>query len=116
MKNLKERLLQKFIDSTKSIKNKRIVEHSLNDLLQVILVILCIIGVVFTINLSGWGLAAFFIVYAFVLYGYIAMCHAVRVLVLNILYPQGETDEEIQENQLNNLFSQVDELIRQLNE
>lgn len=116
MKNLKERLLQKFLDSTKSIKNKRIVEHSLNDMLQVILVILVIIGVVCTINFSGWGLVIFYIIYALVLYGYIAMCHAVRVLVLNVLYPDGETNEEIQENQLNNLFSQIDVLIKQLNE
>lgn len=116
MNKLKEKLLQKFIDSTKSIKNKRITEHSLNDLLQVILVILCIIGVVFTINLSGWGLAAFFIVYAFVLYGYIALCHAVRVLVLNLLYPDGEPEVEIQENQLNLLFQNIDQMIKQLNE
>ena len=53
LQKLNEKLLQKFLDSTKSIKNKRIVEHSLNDMLQVILVILVIIGVVCTINFSG---------------------------------------------------------------
>lgn len=116
MKNLKERLLQKFIDSTKSIKNKRIVEHSLNDMLQVILVILVIIGVVCTINFNGWGLVIFYIIYALVLYGYIAMCHAVRVLVLNVLYPDGEPEVEIQENQLNMLFQNIDQMIKQLNE
>lgn len=116
MNKLKEKLLQKFIDSTKSIKNKRITEHSLNDLLQVILVILCIIGVVFTINLSGWGLAAFFIVYAFVLYGYIALCHAVRVLVLNLLYTEDFDIKENEEAQLTNLFQQIDNLISELNE
>jgi len=116
LQKLNEKLLQKFLDSTKSIKNKRIVEHSLNDMLQVILVILVIIGVVCTINFSGWGLVIFYIIYALVLYGYIAMCHAVRVLVLNVLYPEGETDEEIQENHLNNLFTQIDTLIKQLNE
>lgn len=113
---LKEKLLQKFLDSTKSIKNKRITEHSLNDMLQIILVILCIIGVVFTINLNGWGLVIFYLIYCFLLYGYMALCHAVRVFVLNILYPESELGEELQENQLNNLFQQVDNLIKELNE
>lgn len=113
---LKEKLLQKFLDSTKSIKNKRITEHSLNDMLQIILVILCIIGVVFTINLNGWGLVIFYLIYVFLLWGYAALCHTVRVFVLNILYPESELGEELQENQLNNLFQQVDNLLRELNE
>ena len=113
---LKEKLLQKFLDSTKSIKNKRITEHSLNDMLQIILVILCIIGVVFTLNLNGWGLVIFYLIYVFLLWGYTALCHTVRVFVLNILYPESELGEEIQENQLNNLFQQVDNLIKELNE
>ena len=116
MNKLKEKLLQKFIDSTKSIKNKRITEHSLNDLLQVILVILCIIGVVFTINLSGWGLVIFYVVYAFLLYGYMALAHAVRVFVLNILYPEDFDIKENEEAQLTNLFQQIDNLISELNE
>lgn len=113
---LKEKLLQKFLDSTKSIKNKRITEHSLNDILQVILVILCIIGVVFTINLNGWGLVIFYLIYVFLLWGYMALCHAVRVFVLNVLYPEGEDAQELQEIQLDNLFQQVDNLLRELNE
>lgn len=113
---LKEKLLNKFIESTKSIKNKRECEWSLNDLLQIILVVLVIIGVVCTINFSGWGLVIFYIIYAFLLWGYMALAHAVRVFVLNMLYPEGETDEEIQENQLNQLFSNIDTLIKQLNE
>ena len=113
---LKEKLLQKFLDSTKSIKNKRITEHSLNDMLQINLVILCIIGVVFTLNLNGWGLVIFYLIYVFLLWGYTALCHAVRVFVLNILYPESELGEEIQENELNQLFAQVDKLIKELNE
>lgn len=113
---LKEKLLQKFLDSTKSIKNKRITEHSLNDILQVILVILCIIGVVFTINLNGWGLVIFYLVYVFLLWGYMALCHAVRVFVLNVLYPEGEDAQELQEIQLDNLFKQIDNVIKVLNE
>lgn len=113
---LREKLLQKFLDSTKSIKNKRITEHSLNDILQIILVILCIIGVVFTINLNGWGLIIFYLIYVFLLWGYMALCHAVRVFVLNILYPESELNNELQENELNQLFAQVDKLIKELNE
>lgn len=113
---LKEKLLQKFLDSTKSIKNKRITEHSLNDILQVILVILCIIGVVFTINLNGWGLVIFYLIYVFLLWGYMALCHAVRVFVLNVLYPEGEDAQELQEIQLDNLFKQIDNVIKVLNE
>lgn len=113
---LKEKLLQKFLDSTKSIKNKRITEHSLNDILQIILVILCIIGVVFTINLNGWGLVIFYLIYVFLLWGYMALCHAVRVFVLNVLYPEIELNNELQEDGMNQLFAQVDELIKQLND
>ena len=113
---LKEKLLNKFIESTKSIKNKRECEWSLNDLLQIILVVLVIIGVVCTINFNGWGLVIFYVVYAFLLWGYMALAHAVRVFVLNILYPEDFETGEMQEIQLDNLFGQIDNLIKQLNE
>lgn len=113
---IQEKLLQKFLDSTKSIKNKRITEHSLNDVLQIILCILFIIGVICTINFNGWGLIIFYLIYVFLLWGYLALCHAVRTFVLNILYPENELNEELQENGLNQLFQQVDNLIKQLNE
>ena len=113
---LKEKLLNKFIESTKSVKNKREVEWSLNDLLQVVLVILIIIGVVCTISFSGWGLAIFYVIYAFLLWGYMALAHAARVFLLNILYPESFDIKENEENQLNRLFGQIDTLIKQLNE
>ena len=113
---LKEKLLNKFIESTKSVKNKRETEWSLNDLLQIILVILVIIGVVCTINFNGWGLAIFYVIYALLLWGYMALAHAVRVFVLNVLYPQDFDIKESEETQLNNLFGQIDNLIAQLNE
>lgn len=113
---LKEKLLNKFIESTKSVKNKREIEWSLNDLLQIVLIVLVIIGVVCTINFNGWGLVIFYLIYALLLWGYMAMAHAARVFILNILYPEDFDIKENEETQLNNLFTQIDTLIKELND
>lgn len=114
--NLKERLLNKLIESTKTIKNKRVAEWQLHRCCETILTIITVLAVVSVVSLKGWLLVLSLLIWGLVLYGWNRLSSSAMEMMLNILYPQGETDEEIQEIQLDNLFGQIDNLIKKFNE
>ena len=113
---LKERLLQTFLRATSSIKNKRGVEWMLHDVYETLYIIFIIAGFYSIITWSGWALFLAMIIWLFLIYGFGWFEYKTRQILLGYLYPEGEDVEEVQENQINNLFKQVDELIKQLNE
>lgn len=114
--NLKERLLNKLIESTKTIKNKRVAEWQMHRCCETILTIITVLAVVSVVSLKGWLLVLSLLIWGLVLYGWNRLSSSAMEMMLNILYPQGETDEEIQEIQLDNLFGQIDNLIKKFNE
>ena len=114
--NLKERLLNKLIESTKTIKNKRVAEWQMHRCCETILTIITVLAVVSVVSLKGWLLVLSLLIWGLVLYGWNRLSSSAMEMMLNILYPQGETDEEIQEIQLDNLFGQIDNLLKTLNE
>ena len=113
---LKERLLNKLIESTKTIKNKRIAEYQLHRCCETVLTIITVLAVVSVVSLKGWLLVLSLLIWGLVLYGWNRLSSSAMEMMLNILYPKGETDEEIQEIQLDNLFQSIDQMIKQLNE
>lgn len=114
--NLKERLLNKLIESTKTIKNKRVAEWQMHRCCETILTIITVLAVVSVVSLKGWLLVLSLLIWGLILYGWNRLSSSAMEMMLNILYPQGETDEEIQEIQLDNLFGQIDNLIKKFNE
>ena len=113
---LKERLLNKLIESTKTIKNKRQCEWQLHRCFETVLTIITVLAVISVITFKGWLFWIALILWGLMLYGWNALSSMTMKMMLNILYPKGETDEEIQEIQLDNLFGQIDQMIKQLNE
>ena len=113
---LKERLLNKLIESTKTIKNKRVAEYQMHRCCETVLTIITVLAVVSVVSLKGWLLVLSLLIWGLVLYGWNRLSSSAMEMMLNILYPQGETDEEIQEIQLDNLFGQIDNLIKKFNE
>lgn len=113
---LKERLLNKLIETTKTIKSKRQCEWQLHRCCETVLTIITVLAVVSVVSLKGWLLVLSLLIWGLVLYGWNRLSSSAMEMMLNILYPKGETDEEIQENQLNQLFQNIDTLIKQLNE
>ena len=113
---LKERLLNKLIESTKTIKNKRVAEYQMHRFCETVLTIITVLAVVSVVSLKGWLLVLSLLIWGLVLYGWNRLSSSAMEMMLNILYPQGETDEEIQEIQLDNLFGQIDNLIKKFNE
>lgn len=116
MKNLKERLLNKLIESTKTIKNKRVAEWQLHRFCETVLTIITVLAVISVITFKGWLFWAALILWGLMLYGWNALSSMTMSMMLSILYPDGELAEEVQETQLTNLFSSIDTLIKQLNE
>ena len=113
---LKERLLNKLIESTKTIKNKRIAEWQMHRCCETVLTIITVLAVVSVVSLKGWLLVLSLLIWGLVLYGWNRLSSSAMEMMLNVLYPQGETDEEIQEIQLDNLFSSIDQMIKNFNE
>ena len=113
---LKERLLNKLIETTKTIKSKRQCEWQMHRCFETVLTVITVLAVISVITFKGWLLWTAIVLWGLMLYGWNALSSMTMSMMLGILYPEGETDEEIQENQLNNLFSQIDVLIKQLNE
>lgn len=113
---LKERLLNKLIESTKTIKNKRVAEYQMHRCCETVLTIITVLAVVSVVSLKGWLLVLSLLIWGLVLYGWNRLSSSAMEMMLNILYPEGETEAEIQENQLNNLFGQIDVLLKNLNE
>lgn len=113
---LKERLLNKLIESTKTIKNKRVAEWQMHRCCETILTIITVLAVVSVVSLKGWLLVLSLLIWGLVLYGWNRLSSSAMEMMLNVLYPQGETDEEVQEIQLDNLFGQIDNLIKQFND
>lgn len=113
---LKEKLLQTFLKATSSIKSKRSVEWALHDVYETLYIIFIIAGFYAIVTFSGWALFLAMIIWLFLIYGFGWFEYKTRQILLGYLYHEGEDVEEVQENQINNLFKQVDELIKQLNE
>lgn len=113
---LKERLLNKLIESTKTIKNKRVAEYQLHRVCETVLTIITVLAVISVVSFTGWLFWLSIVLWGLMLYGWNALSGAAMVMMLNVLYPQGETEVEMQEIQLDNLFSSIDTLIKQLNE
>lgn len=116
MKNLKERLLNKLIETTKTIKSKRQCEWQLHRFCETVLTIITVLAVISVITFKGWLFWTAIVLWGIMLYGWNALSSMTMAMMLSILYPEGETDEEIQENQLNLLFQNIDQMIKQLNE
>ena len=113
---LKERLLNKLIESTKTIKNKRVAEWQLHRFCETVLTIITVLAVISVITFKGWLFWLAIVLWGLMLYGWNAFSGAAMTMLLNILYPDGETEAEMQENQLNQLFQNIDHLIKELNE
>lgn len=116
MKNLKERLLQKFIDSTKSIKNKRIAEWQLHRFCETVLTVITVLAVISVITFKGWLFWTAIVLWGLMLYGWNALSSMTMSMMLSILYPEDFETGEMQEIQLDNLFGQIDNLLKTLNE
>ncbi len=116
MNEYKEKLLQKLIDSTKSVKNKRVAEWGLHRTCEAILTVITVLAVISVISFSGWLFWLSIVLWGLMLYGWNAFSGAAMTMLLNVLYTEGETETEIQENQLNLLFQNIDHLIKELNE
>lgn len=116
MKNLKEKLLQKLIDSTKSVKNKRVAEYQLHRVCETVLTVITVLAVISVISFTGWLFWLSIVLWGLMLYGWNALSGAAMTMLLNVLYPQDFDIKETEENQLNQLFSNIDLLIKELNE
>ena len=113
---LKEKLLNKLIESTKTIKNKRVAEYQLHRCCETVLTIITVLAVISVITFKGWLFWTAIVLWGIMLYGWNALSSMTMSMMLGILYPEGETEVEMQEIQLDNLFGQIDNLIKQLNE
>jgi hypothetical protein len=116
MKKLQEKLLLMFLNATSSIKSKRQVEWCLHDIYETLYIVFIISGFYAIITWSGWALLLAMLIWLFLMYGFGWFEYKSRQLLLGYLYPEGEDVQELQENQLNNLFTQIDNLIKTLNE
>lgn len=113
---LKERLLNKLIETTKTIKSKRQCEWQLHRCFETVLTIITVLAVISVITFKGWLFWTAIVLWGIMLYGWNALSSMTMSMMLGILYPEGETEVEMQEIQLDNLFGQIDNLIKQLNE
>ena len=113
---LKEKLLQAFLKATSSIKSKRSVEWALHDIYATCYVLFLLFGIYAIATWSGWALFIAMMIWLFLIYGFGWFEYKSREILLGYLYPEGEDAEEMQENQMNNLFKQIDNLIKELNE
>ena len=113
---LKEKLLQTFLKATSSIKSKRSVEWALHDIYATCYVLFLLLGIYAIATWSGFALCIAMVIYLFLMYGFGWFEYKSREILLGYLYPEGEDAEEMQENQMNNLFKQIDNLIKELNE
>lgn len=113
---LKEKLLQAFLKATSSIKSKRGVEWMLHDVYTTFYILFLIAGFYAIMTWSGWALFIAMMIWLFLIYGFGWFEYKSREILLGYLYPEGEDAEEMQENQMNNLFKQIDNLIKELNE
>lgn len=113
---LKERLLNKLIETTKTIKSKRQCEWQLHRFCETVLTFITVLAVISVIAFKGWLFWLALILWGLMLYGWNALSGMAMAMMLGILYPEGETEAEMQEIQLDNLFGQIDNLIKQLNE
>lgn len=113
---LKEKLLETFIKATSDLKTKRQVEWCLHDIYETGFVLFVILGFYSIITWSGWALFLAMLIWFALVYGWNWFSYKSRQILLGYLYPENFETEEIQENQLNNLFQQVDNLLKSLNE
>ena len=113
---LKEKLLETFIKATSDLKTKRQVEWCLHDIYETGFVLFVILGFYSIITWSGWALFLAMLIWFALIYGWNWFSYKSRQILLGYLYPENFDTEELQENQLNNLFQQVDNLIKELNE
>lgn len=113
---LKEKLLETFIKATSDLKTKRQVEWCLHDIYETGFVLFVILGFYSIITWSGWALFLAMLIWFALIYGWNWFSYKSRQILLGYLYPENFETEELQENQLNNLFQQVDNLIKELNE
>lgn len=113
---LKERLLNKLIETTKTIKSKRQCEWQLHRCCETVLTIITVLAVISVITFKGWLFWTAIVLWGLMLYGWNALSSMTMSMMLGILYPEGETETEMQEIQLDNLFSSLDQMIKQLNE
>lgn len=116
MKKLSEKLLNAFINATKDLKSKRAVEWCLHDIYEVIYIVFLLVGIYAIITWSGWALFTATIIWLFLMYGWCWFEYKSRQILLGYLYPETFDAEEIEQNQLNNLFTQIDNVIKALNE
>lgn len=113
---LKEKLLETFIKATSDLKTKRQVEWCLHDIYETGFVLFVILGFYSIITWSGWALFLAMLIWFALVYGWNWFSYKSRQILLGYLYPENFETEELQENQLNNLFQQVDNLLKSLNE
>lgn len=113
---LKERLLQKFLEATASISNKRCVEWALHDIYEVVYIAFIVMAMYSVVTWSGWALFFAMLIWLFLIYCWGWFSYKTRQILLGYLYPEGEDAQEMQENQMNNLFKQIDHFIKELNE
>lgn len=113
---LKEKLLETFIKATSDLKTKRQVEWCLHDIYETGFVLFVILGFYSIITWSGWALFLAMLIWLALVYGWNWFSYKSRQILLGYLYPENFETEELQENQLNNLFQQVDNLLKSLNE
>lgn len=113
---IKEKLLETFIKATSDLKTKRQVEWCLHDIYETGFVLFVILGFYSIITWSGWALFLAMLIWLALVYGWNWFSYKSRQILLGYLYPENFETEELQENQLNNLFQQVDNLLKSLNE
>ena len=113
---LKETLLQTFLNATSDLKTKKQVEWCLHDIYETGFVIFVILGFYSIVTWSGWALFTAMVIWVFLIYGWNWFSYKSRQILLGYLYPEGFEEKELQENELNQLFAQVDKLIQELNE
>ena len=113
---LKEKLLNIFLNATKDLKTKRQVEWCLHDIYETGFIIFVVLAIVAIATWSGWALFLALTVWLFLIFGWDWFSYKSREILLGYLYPENFEADEMQENQLNNLFKQIDNVIKVLNE
>lgn len=113
---LKEKLLETFLKATSDLRTKKQVEWALHDIYATCYVLFLLLGIYAIATFSGWALCIAMIIYLFLMYGFGWFEYKSREILLGYLYPEGFEEKELQKNSLNQLFQEVDHLIKQLNE
>lgn len=114
---LKEKLLNIFLNATKDLKTKRQVEWCLHDIYETGFTIFVVLAIVAIATWSGWALFLALTVWLFLIFGWDWFSYKSREILLGYLYPENfEDTQELQEIQLDNLFKQIDNVIKVLNE